>query len=49
MSGKWRYLLFTPDRATLVMSFRYLTDDHFGLRCFMRLGILSCMKLSEFA
>lgn len=40
MSGKWCYLLFTPDRATLVMSFRYLTDDHFWFTLFHEIGHL---------
>jgi hypothetical protein len=31
---------FTPDRATLVMSFRYLTDDHFWFTLFHEIGHL---------
>jgi hypothetical protein len=31
---------FLPDRATLVMSFRYLTDDHFWFTLFHEIGHL---------
>ncbi|EPN9381213.1 ImmA/IrrE family metallo-endopeptidase [Cronobacter malonaticus] len=31
---------FTPERATLVMSFRYLTDDHFWFTFFHEIGHL---------
>lgn len=31
---------FTPDRATLIMSFRYLTDDHFWFTLFHEIGHL---------
>ncbi|EKN3946278.1 TPA: ImmA/IrrE family metallo-endopeptidase [Yersinia enterocolitica] len=31
---------FTPERATLIMSFRYLTDDHFWFTLFHEIGHL---------
>jgi hypothetical protein len=40
MSGQWCHLLFHSRPRHAVMSFRYLTDDHFWFTLFHEIGHL---------